>query len=198
MLVENLKYLREKRGLNQSQMIDFVGVSRTKWADYERGKASPSIEAVLKIAEFFHVDVKDLVYSDLSNVHLNKNEGGGKKGQNVHLNVHPNVHLKGNFEENSHADNALHDPGIEYGSGASSAKNLQEKYISLLEKVVADAPTVGALAKKIEALESRLREVEESALKHAVGGHSAAKGALRQGSVPAAIPRKPEQQGSHE
>jgi transcriptional regulator with XRE-family HTH domain len=92
MLAKNLRYLREKRGLVQSQMTDYVNVSRTKWVDYERGKASPPIETVFKIAEFFQVDAKDLVFTDLENVHLTENGSVEKNAENVHLNVHPNVH----------------------------------------------------------------------------------------------------------
>jgi phage repressor protein C with HTH and peptisase S24 domain len=67
MLSSNLKLLREKCGLNQDEMqaaIELEG--KTRWSDYERGKSKPPIDVLLKISDFFQIDVRKLYESDLS------------------------------------------------------------------------------------------------------------------------------------
>ena len=94
MLNKNLLYLRSLQGLTLLQMLDFIGISGSKWADYERGKSKPSIDSILLISEKFHVDIRDLVEKDLStNVNLIKKESEGNTGYNVNLNVNPSVNL---------------------------------------------------------------------------------------------------------
>lgn len=58
-----LKELRSAVGLNQSEMAEKLGVSVSSYQKYERGKNSimPSIEVLIKIAEFFGVSVDYLL-----------------------------------------------------------------------------------------------------------------------------------------
>ena len=58
-----LKELRSAVGLNQSEMAEKLGVSVKKKKKYEREKNSimPSIEVLIKIAEFFGVSVDYLL-----------------------------------------------------------------------------------------------------------------------------------------
>lgn len=95
MLSKNLKKLREKSGLSQSEILDIIGLKgSTKWSDYERGKAKPPLDIILKISDYFQIDVKTLVLGNISDVHLNEKSLNEKNSKNVHLNVHPSVHLK--------------------------------------------------------------------------------------------------------
>ncbi|MCM3272600.1 helix-turn-helix domain-containing protein [Paenibacillus elgii] len=52
---EILKDLREKRGMSQPDLADKLGVTRVSISNYENGKASPSYEGLLKIADIFNV-----------------------------------------------------------------------------------------------------------------------------------------------
>lgn len=58
-----LKKLRSAVGLNQSEMAEKLGVSVSSYQKYEREKNSimPSIEVLIKIAEFFGVSVDYLL-----------------------------------------------------------------------------------------------------------------------------------------
>ena len=58
-----LKELRSAVGLNQSEMAEKLGVSVSSYQKYEREKNSimPSIEVLIKIAEFFGVSVAYLL-----------------------------------------------------------------------------------------------------------------------------------------
>ena len=57
------KELRSAVGLNQSEMAEKLGVSVSSYQKYEREKNSimPSIEVLIKIAEFFGVSVDYLL-----------------------------------------------------------------------------------------------------------------------------------------
>ena len=69
-----LKELRSAVGLNQSEMAEKLGVSVSSYQKYEREKNSimPSIEVLIKIAEFFGVSVDYLLgrenQSELDNI----------------------------------------------------------------------------------------------------------------------------------
>lgn len=53
--------LREERNWSQTDLADNSGVSRVMIGKYERGEASPSIEAAKKIADAFQVSMDYLV-----------------------------------------------------------------------------------------------------------------------------------------
>ena len=53
--------LREQKSWSQTDLADNSGVSRVMIGKYERGEASPSIEAAKKIADAFEVSMDYLV-----------------------------------------------------------------------------------------------------------------------------------------
>ena len=53
--------LRADKGWSQTELADNSGVSRVMIGKYERGDASPSIEAAKKIADAFRVSLDQLV-----------------------------------------------------------------------------------------------------------------------------------------
>ncbi len=96
MIDKNLTYLRKSLGLKQSEMLDNIGIRSSKWSDYERGKATPPIELLVKISDFFRVELRSLVTTDLEEGNLNKikeNEFLPKKGNLI-------GNLKGNLIDN--------------------------------------------------------------------------------------------------
>ena len=58
---ERLKGLRKKRGLNQREFAQQLGVSNSTVAMYETGRREPDHETTEKIADFFNVDVDYLL-----------------------------------------------------------------------------------------------------------------------------------------
>lgn len=60
---ETLKQLRNKRGLNQSDMADELGVSLSSYQKYERDKGcvTPSLDVLIRIADYYNVSVDYLL-----------------------------------------------------------------------------------------------------------------------------------------
>lgn len=69
MLASNLKFLRKNRRETQEQVADAIGINRSTYADYEKGKSEPSASLCIKIANYFSISVADLLISELD-VHL--------------------------------------------------------------------------------------------------------------------------------
>ena len=61
MLSKNLINLRKEKALTQEAIAKAVGVSRSTYADYEKGKSEPVASVLLKIASCFQVKMDDLI-----------------------------------------------------------------------------------------------------------------------------------------
>ena len=84
MLNENIKRLRMARGLNQVEFAKAMGVSKQCVSNWENDNVMPSIEMLVKIANFFNVttdyilgrnertyiDVTGLTYEQISHISL--------------------------------------------------------------------------------------------------------------------------------
>jgi len=71
---DKLRYYRHKKGLKQSEVADYIGISRSVYADYEEGKRnSYPVEVVQKLVELFGVSVELLL--DEYNAFLFKGQG---------------------------------------------------------------------------------------------------------------------------
>lgn len=62
---KNLKYLREKKGLEQQELADDLGVPRSTLSCWETGIRTPKIEQIQEIADYFNVDI-DIISKDYS------------------------------------------------------------------------------------------------------------------------------------
>ncbi|MEN6453255.1 MAG: helix-turn-helix transcriptional regulator [Prolixibacteraceae bacterium] len=62
----NIRFLRNKRGLSQAEMMDSLGFPRTTWSSYENGVSQPGIDGILRIASFFGISVTELLEEDLT------------------------------------------------------------------------------------------------------------------------------------
>lgn len=54
---ENLKYLRKREGLTQTQLSKNAGIGRSALSMYETGKREPDFETLEAIADYFNVDM---------------------------------------------------------------------------------------------------------------------------------------------
>lgn len=61
---KNLKLIRISNCLNQSQMADFAGISRSIYISYENGKRTPDAETLFNIATRFGLDMSVFFESD--------------------------------------------------------------------------------------------------------------------------------------
>ena len=60
-LGERLKELRRERGMTQNQLAVIMGVSKTTICQWETMKQEPSIEMLIKMADFFHTSVDYII-----------------------------------------------------------------------------------------------------------------------------------------
>lgn len=65
MLRSNLKYLREKKNLTQSELAQILEVSRSTYANYEKEQSDPPASQLLKLAQFYKVSTDELMTKDI-------------------------------------------------------------------------------------------------------------------------------------
>jgi len=56
----NIASIRKQKGLTQIELAELVGVNRFHISNIERGKASPSVKLLIKIANVLNVSLDDL------------------------------------------------------------------------------------------------------------------------------------------
>ena len=71
MFHQNLKYLRSKTPLSQSEMGKKFGVTQAAYGAWENG-SEPNLEMIIGVADYFQVSLDDLVRRNLSD----ENESG--------------------------------------------------------------------------------------------------------------------------
>lgn len=64
-LAQNLKYLREQKGMTQRELSDTFGLSCAAVGMWEKDHRKPDIETIIHLAEYFGVTLDELVLSDL-------------------------------------------------------------------------------------------------------------------------------------
>lgn len=57
----NIRQLREARGLTQQQMARISGVPRPTWANLESGAANPTLAVLIKVATALQVSLEELI-----------------------------------------------------------------------------------------------------------------------------------------
>jgi len=60
-IANNVRKLRETRGLTQQQMAKLAGVPRPTWANLESGGANPTVAVLIKVANALQVRVEELL-----------------------------------------------------------------------------------------------------------------------------------------
>ncbi len=58
-----MRQLREQAGLTRPQVKQLIGVSERRQADWESGKAMPSIENIVALARLYKVSLKTICRS---------------------------------------------------------------------------------------------------------------------------------------
>lgn len=68
MFAKNLRYLREKNGMEQMDLAEELGrKSASSISEWEKGKYTPKMKVLSQIAKIFNVNIDDLMERDLSN-----------------------------------------------------------------------------------------------------------------------------------
>jgi transcriptional regulator with XRE-family HTH domain len=60
-LGNNIRQLREGRGLSQAQIAKIAGVPRPTWTNLESGAANPTLSVLVKVANALHVRLEELL-----------------------------------------------------------------------------------------------------------------------------------------
>ena len=60
-LGNNIRQLREARGLTQQQIARVAGVPRPTWANLESGAANPTLAVLIKVASALQVSLEELI-----------------------------------------------------------------------------------------------------------------------------------------
>jgi transcriptional regulator with XRE-family HTH domain len=60
-LANNMRQLREARGITQQQMAGVAGIPRPTWANLESGAANPTLAVLVKVATALRVSVEELI-----------------------------------------------------------------------------------------------------------------------------------------
>ncbi|MBQ4094033.1 MAG: helix-turn-helix transcriptional regulator [Oscillospiraceae bacterium] len=58
---EFLKHLRKDKGLTQAQLAEHFGVSARTVSRWETGSNMPDVEMLIDIADFYDVDIRELI-----------------------------------------------------------------------------------------------------------------------------------------
>ena len=62
---KNLKFLREKKRIDQQDIADTLNIPRSTYSCWENGLRTPKIEQIQAIANYFNVDI-DIISRDYS------------------------------------------------------------------------------------------------------------------------------------
>jgi transcriptional regulator with XRE-family HTH domain len=60
-LAENVRSLREQRGLTQQQIAKIAGIPRATWGNLESGAANPTLQVLTKVAGALQVRLEELL-----------------------------------------------------------------------------------------------------------------------------------------
>jgi transcriptional regulator with XRE-family HTH domain len=74
LFLRNLKYLRNKKKITQTNLARLLEVSRQTIQGYENGKAEPVISILQKICDYFEISVQQIIEVDLSNTREEEEE----------------------------------------------------------------------------------------------------------------------------
>ncbi len=61
---ENLKQLRREKGVSQTVIAEYLGMTKQAYSLYETGRREPNFENLCKLAAFFDTDVNHLLSVD--------------------------------------------------------------------------------------------------------------------------------------
>ena len=69
-LADNLRYLRNVKGLSQTDFAREIIITRSAYSKYELGASDPSPETLLRISQYYHVAIELLITYDLRKVDM--------------------------------------------------------------------------------------------------------------------------------
>lgn len=68
----NLKSLRTDNDYGQKEIADAIGISRSRYSNYENGISEPNVDVLIKLSDFFNCSIDDLLKNKLNTTTLSK------------------------------------------------------------------------------------------------------------------------------
>lgn len=65
---KNIAHLRKIKGISQEIMADNLGITRSRLSSWEESRASPPIELLIQLSEYFNVSIDSLIKVDLTRI----------------------------------------------------------------------------------------------------------------------------------
>lgn len=87
MLKRNLRYLRKKKKVSQEVAASGIGIARSALASYESGRSEPKSGVLLKIGDYFDINIHDLLNSDLDAPLFQKKGSASKSLRNQDVRI---------------------------------------------------------------------------------------------------------------
>lgn len=63
---KNLQFLRKNKKISQAKLGEILEMTRDSINSLENGRMKPSYETLIKIRNYFNVNLDDLIFKDLS------------------------------------------------------------------------------------------------------------------------------------
>lgn len=79
----NIKFLRKKRNLTQQQFADLLGIKRSMIGAYEEDRASPKMDNMKQIANYFGITVDELVSEKITDKWLDEKDKKKEKENEI-------------------------------------------------------------------------------------------------------------------
>jgi transcriptional regulator with XRE-family HTH domain len=79
----NIKFLRKKRNLTQQQFADLLGIKRSMIGAYEEDRASPKMDNMKQIANYFGITVDELVSEKITDKWLDERDKKKEKENEI-------------------------------------------------------------------------------------------------------------------
>lgn len=101
-LGERLKHLRHGRKISQTDVAQYIGITRSAYSHYESNNRQPVYETIIKLAAYFNVSVDYLLVGG------EPPSIGGTEAQDMNEILHLFQHMDGDMKKRSiHMINAL-------------------------------------------------------------------------------------------
>ena len=65
-IASNIKFLRERKGLSQTQLSEVLALTQSAISSYEKEKSQPLPDGLVKLANYFDISIDDLLLKDLN------------------------------------------------------------------------------------------------------------------------------------
>jgi len=151
--------LRKTRNLTQDKVSSVLGYVRNTLSNWETGITEPSIEIIKTFADFYNVDIDDIVNKDLSDAHLISKTEEGKNNNNAHLNAHGNAHLN---DQKQQKRGIINEPKSTYNNELNELVKMKQIIEAKDQVIKSQQGEINALRAALQHAEARLQEPQQS------------------------------------